>query len=211
MIPRLKFFRSFICLATLFPTNFISPENVKFVGMSESKYPEIFRNQPARSVPRGTVLIRAGQKANEAYYVEKGCLRSFITDSKGKEHIYQFAPEDWIISDLEFFKNSGLAALTIEAIEDSEVRIIPTDALYSISGSDPKIIETVLLKFQNRIYSLQNRVLQLLSYSAEERYQQFMKTYPDLYQRIPLKMIASYLGLTPESLSRVRKEMHKNK
>lgn len=179
--------------------------------MFESKYPEIFKSQPSISVARGTVLIRAGQKSSSAYYVEKGCLRSYLIDSRGKEHIYQFAPEDWIISDLEFFKNNGLATLTIEAIEDSEVRVINTDALYSISSMDTEVVQTVLLKFQNRIYSLQNRVLQLLSFTAEERYQQFMKTYPDLYKRIPLKMIASYLGLTPESLSRVRKEMHKSR
>jgi CRP-like cAMP-binding protein len=179
--------------------------------MLERKYPEIFRELPVVGVERGTVLVRPGQKSNYAYYVVSGCLRSYIVDSKGKEHIYQFAPEDWIVSDLELYRNNGLAVLTIDAIENSEVKLINTSALFQISYGEPKLIEDVLAKFQNRIYALQNRVLQLLSHTAEERYLQFLKTYPDLHNRVPLKMIASYLGLTPESLSRVRKEMTKGR
>jgi CRP-like cAMP-binding protein len=179
--------------------------------MSQQNQLEIFENQPTRNVKKGETLVRSGESSFDAYYVRKGCLRSYIVDDKGKEHIYQFAPEDWIISDLEFLKNKGSAFLTIDAIEDSEIHVINVDTFKQITFSDQQTIEHALTKFQNRIYALQKRVIQLLAHSAEERYQEFIKTYPNLSNRVPLKMTASYLGLTPESLSRVRKELVKGK
>lgn len=170
-----------------------------------------FENQPSRFVKKGDLLVKTGQRSNEAFYVVKGCLRSYIIDEKGKEHIYQFAPENWIIGDLEFHKNKGNAFLNIDCIEDSEVKTIMVDKLSEFSFANDESTEVSMKKLHNRIYALQKRVIQLLSYSAEERYQEFMNTYPDLANRIPLKMIASYLGLTPEGLSRVRKDLVRNK
>jgi CRP-like cAMP-binding protein len=172
---------------------------------------QIIEDQASRFVKKGEILLKTGQKSSEGFYVVKGCLKSYIIDSKGKEHIYQFAPEDWLISDFEFFKNKGKALLTIEAIEDSEIKVINIDSFGEISNSDKATIEDALKKLRNRTYALQMRVIQLLAFSAEERYQEFLKTYPNLATRLPLKMIASYLGVTPESLSRVRKELVKGK
>jgi CRP-like cAMP-binding protein len=179
--------------------------------MSQKSPFQIFENQPSRFVKKGEVLVKTGQKSNEGFYVVKGCLKSYIIDSKGKEHIYQFAPEDWLISDFEFVKNKGNSLLTIEAIEESEIKGINMDSFGTISSGDQKVIEEALNKLRNRVYALQMRVIQLLAYSAEERYQEFLKMYPNLSSRLPLKMIASYLGVTPESLSRVRKELVKGK
>ncbi len=171
----------------------------------------IFKNAPEQFAKKGQVLVQSGELGNEAFYVKKGCLKSYIMDSKGKEHIYQFAPEDWIISDLEFISNGGKAILTIEAIEDTEFLSIPTNLLTTVTKYDEALVQEVLQKFQKRVYTLQRRVLQLLAQSADERYIDFIKMYPSLHSRIPLKMIASYLGVTPESLSRVRKELVKGK
>lgn len=173
----------------------------------------ILAEAPTRKVKRGEVLVESGRKSNEAYYVVKGCLRSYITDEKGKDHIYQFAPEDWVISDLEYQKNKGNALLTIDAIEDSVVHVIDieTFGFAAINNDNKDALEEALSKFQNRIYALQKRVIQLLAYPAERRYEEFIKTYPNLANRIPLKMISSYLGITPESLSRVRKELQKGR
>ena len=170
-----------------------------------------FLNQPTRKVKKGEVLVRSGQPSKEAFYVLKGCLRSYLIDEKGKEHIYQFAPEDWIISDLEFYKNKGNAFLTIDAVEDSEIRSTGMESFFDISNQDLEFINEAFHKFQNRMYALQKRVIQLLAYSAEQRYTEFLQTYPNLSKRVPQKMIASYLGLTPESLSRVRKELVKGR
>lgn len=179
--------------------------------MSQANQFKSFDNLPSAFIKKGEILTKSGTKSNMAFYVTKGCLRSFVLDDKGKEHIYQFAPEGWIISDLEFLKNGGNAFLTIDAIEDSEVKYVNMDMFYEIPYSDKEVIETGMSKLHNRIYSLQKRVIQLLAYSADERYIEFIKTYPNLYNRIPLKMIASYLGVTPESLSRIRKELAKNR
>lgn len=172
---------------------------------------KIFENHPSFFVKKGEVLLKSGSRGGDAFYVVSGCLRSYITDSKGKEHIYLFAPEDWIISDLEFNKTRGSAILNIDAVEDSEVKRISISLFTTIPDSDRPLVEEALNKLHNRIYSLQKRVIELLSYSAEERYAEFIKTYPNLHSRVPLKMIASYLGVTPESLSRVRKELIRGK
>ena len=106
--------------------------------------------------------------------------------------------------------NQGLATLNIDAIEDSEIKIIkrPND---NTSNLDTASLLSMNQKLLRRTYSLQKRIIQLLSASAEERYLEFLKLYPNLVQRVPQKMIASYLGITPESLSRVRKQLGNKK
>ena len=174
-----------------------------------SQFSDFLNTLPTRLVKKGEVLLKNGEKSDEAYYVISGCLRSYILDQKGKEHIYQFAPEGWIISDLEHHKNRGNALLNIDTIEDSKIIAVKISLFQNNSDGDKKMMNEAINKLNNRVYALQKRIIQLLSYSAEERYKDFMTTYPNLYSRIPLKMVASYLGVTPESLSRVRKEMAK--
>ena len=166
---------------------------------------DIFEKIPSKHFKKGEMIVRTGQKSNLAYFVVKGCLRSYIIDEKGKEHIYQFAPENWIIGDLEFYKNKGNSFLNIDCIEASEVKAIEVNFFSEYSATSAEITEASMKKLHNRIYALQKRVIQLLSHSAEERYREFIHTYPNLHSRISLKMIASYLGVTPESFSRVRK------
>ena len=179
--------------------------------MSKNTQTDFFLKQPSRFVKKGEVLVRSGFTSEESFYVVKGCLRSFVVDEKGKEHIYQFAPEDWLISDLEFFRNKNVAFLTIDAVEDSEIKVVSMTLFRDLSMADNELMREGFTKMQKRIHALQRRIIQLLSYTAEQRYQDFISTYPNLHQRVPLKMIASYLGVTPESLSRVRKEMVKGK
>lgn len=175
--------------------------------MSKTENELLARAEPSFKVKKGEVLLKSGDTVTSGFYVMSGCLRSYVVDSKGKEHTYQFAPEGWLISDLEVFKNKQKAFLTIEAIEDSEVKRL----LFDFDANNPDFAKLAMGKMQNRLYALQHRIIQLLSYTAEERYLEFIKTYPDLFSRVPLKMIASYLGITPEGLSRIRKEMVKGK
>jgi len=179
-----------------------------------NQLPKLITEAQTVSVKKGQVLVRAGELSHKGFFVLKGCLRSFVVDQKGKEHIYQFAPEDWMIADLEYFKKKGHAFLTIDAIEDSEIKVFTikgSTMMEELNPDDKEAMQMALNKLQNRMYALQNRVIQLLSYTAEARYNDFIATYPNLHQRVPLKMIASYLGVTPESLSRVRKEMVRSK
>ena len=152
------------------------------------------------TVKKGQVLQRSGELNTKVFTLESGLLRSYTLDNKGKEHIYMFAPENWIIAD-----NCDIdipCDLFIDAIEDSVIIVLEKD----ISKQNPN-----LKSLFNRLAVLQKRIIMLMSYSASERYQNFVETYPDIIQRVPQKMIASYLGITPEALSRVRKEISKNK
>jgi CRP-like cAMP-binding protein len=174
--------------------------------MKDIGFKEHISHYPLRFIKKGDYLLRAGSFSKEFYYVEKGCLRGYILDDKGKEHIYQFAPEDWVISDEEAFFSHTEAILNIDALEDSMVRIITATAHHLDCGTNNELPQLAMKKLSKKIGSLRNRILLLLSASAEDRYMDFIKTYPNLVQRIPLKMIASYLGIAPESLSRIRKE-----
>lgn len=181
--------------------------------MSNLEFSKLFESHPSRLVKKGEVLLTAGNKSDEAFYVVSGCLRSYFIDQKGKEHIYQFAPEDWIISDLSRMSKNrpNQAFLNIDAIEDTEVKVIQNLNPDELLKHDAIAAVSAFNKLFNHVHTLQNRIVELMSYTAEERYESFVKMYPSLHNRVPLKMIASYLALTPESLSRVRAERVKKK
>jgi len=150
------------------------------------------------SVKKGEILQTKGELFTKIYTVESGLLRSYSIDFKLKEHIYTFAPESWLISD-----NCDVnepCDLFIDAVEDSI--IIVNDKEESMQIQDA-------ISLYKRIAVLQKRIIMLMSAPALVRYQDFLITYPDIFQRIPLKMVASYIGITPEALSRVRKELSK--
>ena len=170
---------------------------------------KILENAPVRKVKKGEVLLRNGDVATSIFFVLKGCLRSFIVDAKGKEHIFMFAPEDWIVGDLDSLVHRLPSVLYIDAIENSVVRVLNIPEGTKASDLDKASLDEMNEKYRKRISALQSRIIQLLSASAEERYSSFNETYPQLAQRVPQKMIASYLGITPESLSRVRKNLIK--
>ena len=145
-------------------------------------------------VKKGQILQRAEEFHTKIYHVKSGLLRSYLIDAKGKEHIFMFAPEGWIMGDN--LPPDAPSMLFIDALEDSTVVIHEKDL---DKENDPK-------KLIKRLGVLQKRVLQLLSAPAIERYEDFIQTYPDLSQRIPQRMIASYIGVTPEALSKVKQE-----
>jgi CRP-like cAMP-binding protein len=164
-------------------------------------------------VKKGDTLQRKGDDAKHAYFVTRGLLRSFTIDVKGKEHIFMFAPEGWIISDVQSTAMQSPAVLSIDALEDSEVQVIRADIFEELvnkhMGSHPDFARIELNRLLRRIAVLQKRVLLLLSATATERYQEFIATYPSLQQRVSQRHIASYLGITPEALTRLRVEIIK--
>lgn len=155
------------------------------------------------NIKKGTLLQRKGDKVKYDYYVVKGLLRSYTIDEKGKEHIYMFASEDWIMSDIESQVFNKSAELYIDALEDTEIEMVDRSIIKQIDTFkyfDGEEVEKLL----KRVAVLQRRVLLLMSAPALERYEHFLETYPDIVQRVPQKMIASYLGVTPEALSKIR-------
>lgn len=156
---------------------------------------------------KGEIVLRAGDLKSDMYFVNSGLLRSFSIDEKGKEHIIQFAPENWMISDRDSSIFNEPSSFFIEAIEDTQVVVVKTDFFHSIQPIVPDILKLNNLMLHNAIRFMQKRINMLLSASAEERYLDFIKLYPNLILRVPQWMVASYLGITPESLSRVRKDL----
>lgn len=144
-------------------------------------------------VKKGQIIQRAGDLNTKVYSVESGLLRSYFIDGKAKEHIYMFAPENWIIADN--CEPTSPCELFIDAIEDATVLVSEKEFTIQISNTKSLV---------RRIETLQKRIIKLMSSSAIERYEDFMKTYPDIIQRVPQRMIASYLGTTPEALSKVK-------
>jgi len=163
----------------------------------------------SKTVQKGEVLLRQVEICNHSFFVEKGLLRSYTTDAAGKEHIIQFASESWIISDRSSIFFNEPSDFNIDAVEETTLILIDQNFINlacEISVSFRLFNDRAL---QNHIRHLQKRINLLLGASAEERYLDFIKLYPDMLLRVPQWMIASYLGITPESLSRVRKELAK--
>lgn len=151
------------------------------------------------TVKKGQFLQRKGDLNSKVYSVKSGLLRSYAIDEKGKEHIFMFAPENWIIADN--LPQEVPSDLFIDALEDSEIVVLEKNI--DKENHSHKLIR--------RLSVLQKRVIMLMSASAIERYHDFENMYPQIIQRVPQKMIASYLGITPEALSKVKGEQAKEK
>lgn len=152
-------------------------------------------------------LLQEGDVCKFTAFVEKGALRSYTIDEKGNEKIIQFALEGWTISDLYSFLTNEPATYTIDALEDSELVLISKTAHEELLRKMPSYETYIRLQMTNAYIALQRRITAVISQTVEERYTAFTKLYPNIVQRVPQHMIASYLGLTPETLSRVRKKI----
>lgn len=179
--------------------------NVLAVSIENASIYKAFYTQ--KKFEKGEFLLKAGEICNDTFFVEKGLLRMFSIDKNGKEHIIQFAPESWIIADRtsQIFKEES--TYFIDAVENSEVAVLSPDFFFNIFKNNPEVSGNNFKLMSNHIRALQKRINQLLGATAEERYLDFIKTYPNVFQRVPQWMVASYLGITPESLSRVRKNL----
>ena len=162
-----------------------------------------------RKVSKGELLLNFGDIAKFAYKVESGCLKSYVIDRSGKEHILQFAPEDWLIGDMDSATNKKPSNIFIEAIEDSQVSFISTADVDNFSTLEKELLIQMSTKLRNNLIATNKRIISLLSATAKERYIEFTQTYPTLVQRLPLKLIASYIGITPEYLSDLRRKIAK--
>ncbi len=159
---------------------------------------------------KGDILQRAGDAIATTFYVKKGLIRSYIIDSKGKEHIFMFAPEGWIIADVEALEFNEPIQLFIDCLEDSEIIIFNKDYLFKEDYTKEKMAKNARLLYR-RMGKLQRRVLMLMGSPAIDRYMYFLNTYPELPNRISQRMIATYLGITPQTLSTIRTKIARSK
>jgi len=163
-----------------------------------------------RKLRRKQYLLQAGDVCKTLAFVEKGALREYSVDNN-TEHIIQFALEGWIISDLFSFLTGEPATYNIDALEDSELVLLTKSEHDLLLQTQPKYETYIRLLMTNAYLALQRRLTASTSLSVEERYTNFVTMYPDIAQRVPQHMIASYMGLTPETLSRARKKMANRK
>jgi CRP-like cAMP-binding protein len=162
-----------------------------------------------RKVSKGQFLLREGELTKHSIFVASGCLRTYTIDDKGKEHILQFSPENWWTGDMSF-KSNVPSQCFIEALEDSKLLLIEFDVIQKLNEFIPAAATFYQAALQRSAAAKNQRIVASLSATAEERYDDFVKRFPSLLQRVPQHMIASYLGISPETLSRIRKhQSHK--
>ena len=159
-----------------------------------------------KKLRRRQYLVQAGEPCRYEYFVNKGCLRQYYVSETGQEHIAGFAVEDWWISDMYGLVTGKPSLTNIDALEDSELLLYDRIAFEDMLLRIPKMERFFRIIFQRSIITQQLRIIETISLSAEERYCRFVERYPQLEQRLSQKQIASYLGITPESLSRIRRQ-----
>ncbi|HEV8282786.1 MAG TPA: Crp/Fnr family transcriptional regulator [Chitinophagaceae bacterium] len=164
-----------------------------------------------KTMTKGDILLREGEVAKYGAFVAKGMLRSYVIDNKGKEHIIQFAPENWWISDKTGLTDGSPSTFFIDAIEDSEILLIDMKGHLTLIEKLPGYAASFRTGIQKRTAAKDQRIVASLTETAKERYNDFLKTYPTIAQRVPQHMLASYLGITPETVSRIRKQASRKK
>lgn len=161
----------------------------------------------SKKLKKHQFLLNEGEICRYIGFVNSGCLRQYSIDNQGAEHIIQFAIEDWWVSDLHSFLSGLPATYNIDALQDSEVLLLDKSARDELLDACPKMERFFRLLIEANHVATNQRISDSLSASAEERYLKFIKTYPQLFEQVPQNQIASYLGITPQSLSRIRKEL----
>jgi CRP-like cAMP-binding protein len=162
-------------------------------------------------VKRKQKILSEGTICKHYTFIMEGCFRLYGVDDKGYEHNIQFAAENDWIADIGSFHTRKPSRLNIQAIEDSMIAQIEQQDLYFLYLNIPKLDRIFKVIIENKYVELQNRVLQNFSSTAELRYLNFLEQYPTLSHRLPNTQIASYLGITPEFLSKIRKDLSKKK
>ncbi|UZR99662.1 Crp/Fnr family transcriptional regulator [Chondrinema litorale] len=160
-----------------------------------------------KKLKKGDILFRTYDVVYNQYYVCEGCLRTYFLDNSGKEHTLQFAIKDWWISDYTAFFTTTEAIMTIECIQDAVVYKISRKNMEVLYDQVPQLETFFRKKMEKGFAAFQKRIISNLSQSAKERYTSFIRTYPNIEKSVKNYHIASYLGITTESLSRIRKEI----
>lgn len=190
--------------------NSIILEIFKGISFSKKEMNLIESKLKKLKLKKGTTILKADDKVNNQYYVYNGCLRTYFIDKSGKEHTLQFAINDWWISDYTAFFTASKAIMYIETIQEATLYEISKKSMEELFIEIPQLETFFRKKMERAFASFQKRILASLAQSAKERYVSFISTYPNIEQAVKNYHIASYLGITTESLSRIRKEISDN-
>lgn len=160
-----------------------------------------------RKIKKGQFLVHEGAVSRCTNFVNEGSVRTYFVELNGQEHIVQFAIEGWWISDLNSFIQQVPATFNVQAIEDCIVLELPYENLEKLYENVPKMERYFRILTQRAFVAFQQRVLQNISMTAEDRYLAFLKKHPKIELRIPQRLVASYLGISPEFLSKIKKRL----
>ncbi len=179
----------------------------KRVSLTDKEFAISSKFFATKKLKKHQFFLNEGDICRHIIFVNSGCLRKYTIDNKGAEHIIQFAIEDWWVSDLHSFFSGMPATFNIDAWQDSDVLLLEKSAREQLLNTCPKMERFFRLQIESGFVAAQQRIVDSLADSAEERYLKFIRTYPKLFEQVPQNQIASYLGITPQSLSRIRKEL----
>lgn len=161
-------------------------------------------------VARRELLVKQGEPCRHIFFILSGGIRAFHTAGDGRESTIMFGIQDWWITDMNCFVNQKPALLSLEALEESTLMCLSWDDMEALYAEIPQFERYMRILMQNAYIREQQRALENITYSTEERYQRFISKYPFISKRFTQKQIASYLGVTPEFLSTVKRKSHKS-
>jgi CRP-like cAMP-binding protein len=183
-------------------------ENVtRFINLSKEEEKIFTDSLTLQTFPKKTVLLREGEICQFEGYIQKGCVRVYYLDDNGFEVTILFAIEDWWISDIASFQEQKPSKLYIETLEDSEIYMLNPTTKEELLQKIPKFERVFRMLVQRNLFTLQNRLVNTISKSASDRYLEFIKVYPSISQRVAQYYIASYLGVSKEFVSTIRKRL----
>ena len=185
-------------------------ENIsKIVTLTPQEQALFLSNVETKNYKAKTILLNAGEICKHSYFVNSGLLRSFNINDNIVEHVLQFACEGWWIGDMYSLLSQKPGNLFIEVMEDSEVVLLPKENQEKLYAEIPKLERFFRILTENSLVSNQERLMDNLSLTAEERFEKFCKKYPTLIHKLPQKHIASYIGVTPEFFSKMKSRLLK--
>jgi CRP-like cAMP-binding protein len=175
----------------------------ELVTLTDDEFEFILGHFETTTKSKHQYILQEGDTANKEYWVVKGCLKSYFCNADGKTHILQFAMENWWITDYESFVKQCTSKINIDCIEDSELLYITYENREKLTKALHKMERFWAKKSKLGRIALQNRILSLLKNTSKARYDALLQQYPLLFQRVPKKLIAAYLGVSRETLSRL--------
>jgi len=181
-------------------------KHISLTKEQENYFLSLLKNKKVR---KKLFLSQEGDISKGPFFVTKGILRSYTVDKNGFEHVLQFAPPGWWIADMYSLITQQPGSLSIDAVEDSDVLLLPKQELDKLYNEIPAFERFFRILAENALVTVQQRLIDNLSLTAKERYANFCKRYPLLIERLPQKQVASYIGVTPEFLSKMLKSKNK--
>lgn len=177
------------------------------VALSDAEKSAIAAFFTFKKIRKKQFILEEGEICMHLSFVNKGLIKSYRLDEKGNEHISLFGWEGWWISDFNSYINQQPATLYIDAVEDTELFLLSRAAYEQLTLDVPIMDRYFRLLYQNSLVTKDERLISSNSYSAEEKFQRLIQSNPEIVQRVPQHLVASYLGLAPETLSRIRKKL----